>query len=301
MNIFAILKTPDFFISKFNGFQSQKLYLFELFLLLGLILNFTANNLKLNKLSHYFYIIVLFNPYITIFQKILTITLLTQINSKQIKLINLGVKHSIYLNLIIGIFQLIKNKSLGLYKLGESNLNEIKTQVAKIKINSKQYIRAYGLLGHPNILAFLSLLNIELNHKVKNIINLITLSGSNSLSLLIKNLKQKKFLSLSLFIFLIILTIKGHQSLQARLLEITQISSHQNFQPIHNIFIDSLKTQNYLLVYGFTILIIKNFKKVYFIIPVMLLDHLIISNFACFIYFLIYTSNTQDLCKNEDS
>ena len=150
------------------------------------------------------------------------------------------------------------------------------------------------MLGHPNILAFLSLINIELNQKIKNLINLITLSGSNSMSILIKNLKQKKYISLSLFIFIFILSIKGYQSIQARLFEITNINSHQNFQPVHNIFLDSLKNNNFLLIYGFTILIIKNFNKVYFILPVMILDHLIISNYACFIYFLIYTSNKTD-------
>ena len=100
MNIFAITKTPDFFISKFNAFQSQKIYLFELFFLLGITLELKSKSSKFNKLNHYFYIIIIFNPYINLFQKILTIIILKQLNLKQNKLINLGVKHSIYINFI---------------------------------------------------------------------------------------------------------------------------------------------------------------------------------------------------------
>lgn len=54
---------------------------------------------------------------------------------------------------ILGIGQFLINRSLGLRFLGESILGPNIDGVAKIIINSEKYIRAYGTLPHPNILA----------------------------------------------------------------------------------------------------------------------------------------------------
>ena len=298
MNIFAISKTPDFFIAKFNLFESQKIYLYELVLMYGvwinLILNY-KNNFKIK--DHYLYILIIFNPYITTIQKILGLALIIFLNQKNLDLILKGLKHGIILNLIPAIYQLIFQKSIGLFKLGESLLSENLSQIAKIEISNHQFIRPYGLLAHPNILAFISLINPKVNNKLKDLINLITFSGSNTLALYLSKLKNKKYLNISLLIFIIILIIKGQNSLTERFNQFITNTSHHNFQPIHNIFLESIYNKNWALLYGLLILIIKNIKKTYFLIPILLLDHFIISSFACFTAFIIYVKNIDKMTK----
>jgi O-antigen ligase len=53
----------------------------------------------------------------------------------------------------IGIIQFIKQGSLGLFWLKESLINEKIAGVAKIIVNHRPLIRAYGLFPHPNIFA----------------------------------------------------------------------------------------------------------------------------------------------------
>ena len=292
MNIFAIIKTPDFFISKFNLYQSQKIYFFEIFLSLGLFLNLILKPQFFGKLKyHYIYIIIGFNPFISPLQKILLIGIVLFSNTQNSNLIFKGIKHGIFLNLIPAIFQILFQKSLGLFKIGESKLNLKTSQIAKINFLNIEYIRSYGLLAHPNILAFLSTINPKINSSIKNLINLITLSGSNTLALYLKKIKNRNYINLTLVILIIILAIKGENSISSRVKEMTQANSHQNFQPIHNIFIECFTNKNYGLLYGLLILLKEKFSKIYFIIPILLLDHFIISSYACFTVFIIYTSS----------
>jgi len=291
MNIFAITKTPDFFISKFNLFQSQKIYLFEIFLSLGLFLNLILKPQFFGKLKyHYIYIIIGFNPFISPLQKILLIGIVLFSKSQNSNLVFRGIKHGIFLNLIPAIYQILFQKSIGLFKFGESKLNVNASQIAKINLLNFEYIRSYGLLAHPNILAFLSTINPKINVSIKNFINLITFSGSNTIALYLKKFTKKSFLNLTLAILIIIIAIKGENSISSRVKEITQANSHQNFQPIHNIFIECFANKNYGLLYGLIMLLKEKFSKIYFIIPIMLLDHFIISSYACFTVFIIYTS-----------
>jgi len=53
----------------------------------------------------------------------------------------------------LGIAQFVRNGSLGLHFLGESIFGSNIDGVAKILINGKKHIRAYGTFQHPNILA----------------------------------------------------------------------------------------------------------------------------------------------------
>ena len=292
-NIFAISQTPELFLSKFNLFQSQKIYFFELFLLLGVLLNLlSANTFKFQ--SHYIYLLIAFNPYLSPSQKIIAIIFISQITQKQIRLIFKGLKHGIFLNLIPAIYQLIFQKSLGLFKLGESLIHTNLTQLAKVQIGDFTLIRSYGFLAHPNILAFLCLINPTIKSKFKDLINLITLSGSNTLSLYIKKFFQKKYLNLTLVILLLIIGLKGFDSITHRVEQLTTSSSHQNFQPIHNIFLDSIKNLNLVLLYAIIVFLIKNFHKVYFLLPIMLLDHFLISSYACFLGVLIFVKDITE-------
>lgn len=289
MNIFAITKTPDFFIAKFNIFESQKIYSFELFIYLGLILNSNFQNYRtILRLEHYIVLFIVCNPYISLFQKFLSILIFSHTTSNSVKLIYRGVKHGIFLNLLPAIYQLTTGTSIGLYKLGESNLNLLKSQIAKLKIFEQNHLRAYGLTAHPNILAFISIINPTVNKHIKNFINLITFSGSNTLSYYLKDITKKKWINLSLFILILILTLKGIESLHQRLNQIQSLKSHQNYQPLHNILLDAFYSKNFLFLYSLIYLSIKKFQKIYFLLPIFFLDHFIISSFACLFIFLIY-------------
>jgi hypothetical protein len=63
---------------------------------------------------------------------------------------------------IVGIWQFIAQKSIGLIWLKESVLSPDISGVAKIVFNGEKYIRAYGLLPHPNILGGFLILSIVL-------------------------------------------------------------------------------------------------------------------------------------------
>mgnify|MGYP006415436335 FL=1 len=289
MNIFAISKTPDFFIAKFNSYESQKIYLFELSLLFGLCLNIAYNYKNEFKIKdHYLYILIIFNPYLTLLQKTITAGVIMFLNQKNIDLIFRGIKHGIIFNIIPAIYQLIFQKSIGLSKIGESLLSTDLSQIAKIEISNHKFIRSYGLLAHPNILAFISLMNPKINNKLKDFINLITLSGSNTLALYLKKLKNKKYLNISLIILILILLIKGQNSLSERFNQIIINNSHHNFQPIHNLILEPINSKNWGLLYGLIMLTISNINKTYFLIPILLLDHFIISSFACFTVLILY-------------
>ena len=296
MNIFAIFETPEFFISKFNLYQSQNLYFSEILISISIILSLLGN-LKIKKVSFYIYLIVLFNPYITIYQKFLSVIIIEVLTFENYKLIFKGLKHGVFINLLIGTAQIIKQNKIGLSKLGESNLDKNISQIAKFKLFNTEIIRAYGLTPHPNILAFLSLINPYQNQKIQNLVNFITFSGSASLSKYIKDIQNKNYLTTSLIILTIILIIKGENSINNRINEVVTTNSHNNFQPKHNIILDSIQNLNIPLLIGFTLLIYKNFAKLIFLIPIMLLDHLIISNYSCFITFIIYSTEVDKSIK----
>jgi hypothetical protein len=64
---------------------------------------------------------------------------------------------------IIGIWQFIIQKSVGLFWLKESQISPSIDGVAKILIDEEMYIRAYGLFPHPNILGGFLLVSIILS------------------------------------------------------------------------------------------------------------------------------------------
>jgi len=298
MNIFSTFETPEFFISKFNLYQSQSLYLSEILMSASVILSLLSN-LKIKKVSIYIHLIVIFNPYITIYQKILSIIIIEVLTFNNFKLIYKGLKHGVFINLLIGTVQVIKQNKIGLTKIGESNLDKKISQIAKFKLFNTDLIRAYGLTPHPNILAFLSIINPYQNSKIQNLVNFITLSGSSTLSKYIKDVKNKNYITTSLIILTIIILIKGDNSINNRVNEVFTTNSHNNFQPKHNIFLDSIQHFNFPLLLGFTLLIYKNFTKLIFLLPIMLLDHLIISNYSCFITFIIYSTQVDKSIKFE--
>jgi hypothetical protein len=61
---------------------------------------------------------------------------------------------------VIGIWQFVIQKSIGLTWLKESILSSDISGVAKIVFNGEKYIRAYGLFPHPNILGGFLVLSI---------------------------------------------------------------------------------------------------------------------------------------------
>ena len=104
MNIFVVTNTPDYFISKFNLFLSEKVYLFEVTLIAGLCLQ---KKFKLDKIDLFTLLIIITNPYITNLQKSISLFAILTIKQNQIRLIFKGIKHGIIINLIPAFFQLI--------------------------------------------------------------------------------------------------------------------------------------------------------------------------------------------------
>jgi len=72
-------------------------------------------------------------------------------------IITIGVTQS-----VVGIWQFIAQKSIGLIWLKESVFSPDISEVAKIVFNGEKYIRAYGLFPHPNILGGFLVLSIVL-------------------------------------------------------------------------------------------------------------------------------------------
>jgi O-antigen ligase len=54
---------------------------------------------------------------------------------------------------ILGIFQFIKQKSIGLKRMGEQVIAPSMQGIAKVIVKSKEYIRAYGTFPHPNLMS----------------------------------------------------------------------------------------------------------------------------------------------------
>jgi hypothetical protein len=83
-------------------------------------------------------------------------------------LVSLGV-----ISVIIGVIQFFLQHSIGLNILGESPISIFTYGVAKIVAHGTTFVRIYGFLPHPNILAgllvILSLLNLYLLNKELNI------------------------------------------------------------------------------------------------------------------------------------
>ena len=65
-----------------------------------------------------------------------------------------------WLNALIALFQIISQKSLGLWFLGESYIETGLTGIARLEVFSQTVLRGYGLTPHPNILALVGVLGI---------------------------------------------------------------------------------------------------------------------------------------------
>lgn len=61
---------------------------------------------------------------------------------------------------ILALVQFVSQHSIGLYRLGESHLNQSLIGAAKIVSHGTKYIRGYGTFPHPNILAAFLLVGI---------------------------------------------------------------------------------------------------------------------------------------------
>lgn len=61
---------------------------------------------------------------------------------------------------MLGIYQFVYQKSLGLWFLGEPFLNTLSNGVAKIDVGGDKVLRAYGTMPHPNVLSAFLLLGL---------------------------------------------------------------------------------------------------------------------------------------------
>jgi O-antigen ligase len=64
---------------------------------------------------------------------------------------------------VLGIYQFIIQKSVGLNRLGEQIIAPNLTGIAKIIVNGKEFIRSYGTFPHPNLLSAFIFTTIILN------------------------------------------------------------------------------------------------------------------------------------------
>ena len=89
---------------------------------------------------------------------------------------------------LVGFFQFVFHKSLGLYFLGESFLSPLNGELARVFIGGGRLLRAYGTFPHPNILAaflVLSLLSTYFLYRKKFFILFLFLIFINWLGLVL--------------------------------------------------------------------------------------------------------------------
>jgi len=271
-NKVVFLNFPNFFIGKFNYFQTNNLVISEIFLIFSCLfyLSFKLNKLKIKPKSIlpslFFLWLLLIIPNIHTFLALITTITIFQLDEKDNQLIKKILFITFIIQTLISCLQLIFQSNLGLTELGEPNLNPDTKGIAKLKISNFQILRSYGTLAHPNLLAaYLAILINNLKpSKFSNIMQLgilstfsLTATISLSITTLIKYLINKTeilkilliiTLSISILIIGIRLQNDNFENITQRVAEIqTQENNLQStiikkkspweINPIHNVYI----------------------------------------------------------------
>ena len=290
------INDPNYFWGHFQWIQSEKIYIWMiLFSIYASILVLSRKfNLRNFILKNWIILILISTLNLSIIAKFSYISILIVTQNINIKNLKQGIKTGIFLNIFIGLSQIILQSDLNLTFLGEINLQ-------KNSFELFSFIRPYGLFEHPNIFGLsLIIAGIYLgNSKIQEFSLLSTLSLQNLLANTVLNFKKT-----SAYVFLIIaLIIKNPLSHQKtftdRLNLINNTESEYKLKPWeiqipHNIYQYSFENHNLinaLTIFAFIFLILIKEKKIGLsVILLSLLDHMLISqNFGIIFLCLIQT------------
>jgi hypothetical protein len=166
---------PNFYIGKFNFFQTESILIAQIPILIGSLVIllqklFTSKITKFQFLPYTFFIwLLILEPSFHLLVSITLLVALFQLNSNQRKLLTYTFFFTIGFQGLLGLAQLILQSDLGLKILGEPTINQNIKGIAKFSINENIILRSYGTMPHPNLLgAYLSLATLNLPYKFKN-------------------------------------------------------------------------------------------------------------------------------------
>lgn len=116
------------------------------------------------------------------------------------------VKPILIIQIILGIWQSLASRSLGLYIIGEKYLDLSSPGISKTAIGEFEMLRAYGTFAHPLIFGFLFLIAINFlpNQKLLSLTGILLSQSRAVLSSLMFRLKHKK---LSIGILLLVIAL----------------------------------------------------------------------------------------------
>lgn len=165
---------PNFYIGKFNFFQTQSILVAEIPILIGSLLVllqklFSSKIQKFQFLPYlFFFWILILEPSFHLLVGITLLVALFQLNPEQRKLLILSFFITTGFQAILATTQLILQSDLGLKIIGEPTINENIKGIAKFKIKDHLILRSYGTLPHPNLLgAYLSLATLNISYRYK--------------------------------------------------------------------------------------------------------------------------------------
>ena len=243
---------PNFYLGKFNFFQTSSILIGEIALLIGCLIILISKliNLDIKKASFLPYAFFLWILILTpSFHLLVTITLLTtflQLKSSERKIIIYAFIATVGIQSILGLLQFILQSDLGLQFLGEPSISSDIKGIAKVRLKNFVLFRSYGTLPHPNLLAaFIALAALNFPNKLKKYSFVLYLGLISSLSISatyintflegFKAITQKKVILLIL-VFSIISTITvssiriqdtKKESLTERIEQIQEVSSEK--------------------------------------------------------------------------
>lgn len=220
------LSSPDFYVGKFNTFQTLQVSISTLLIFIGSTVKiiFSKFNLQVNFINFLIIVFLLTAVYkqdlnsINYITGILLSVAASKFKPNDFKTIGISFTVGVVLQVFIAIYQLINQKSTNLSLLnflGEPNINLTEKGISKLNFTNFQLIRPYGTTYHPNFLGGLIAVAIIFNIKFNKLIYYFGIIATQSLSAItgvITNLiiskKTKYLLSITVTSALIILGLK---------------------------------------------------------------------------------------------
>lgn len=244
LNKFIVIQNPLFNMGFFNYYKSYTLYPLQILtILISVIIlwqkrtnYFLSNTQKYVCLS--FLSLGFYNS--SFFMALIIYLALNSLKDDQRKQIYYILKKAILINVIIGLYQVLTFKSIGLQTIGEINIARRIPGLSTINAYGYEIIRAYGTMAHPNILAaYIALLTKWKYALIPNF------SVSSAIAQI--NYFKPKFSS---FIPLILILIIKNPFLNSTsyIERINEYSTLYENQITHNVFIELFDHNLFLLI-----------------------------------------------------
>ena len=251
LNKFIIIKNPLFSMGFFIFYKSIVVYPFFIPLIISSIWILITNTKKDNDkvITICFLLLSFYNIYFL--ASLVVFKALEAIEEKEhfLKIIN----QILIIQIAIGFYQILNYKSIGLVKIGETMIDQNIKGLSFITFQSKQILRAYGTMAHPNILGgFLAIFT----NKFLKFANIISFSVNANLA----QINFRKFNFFQIIPLITVLLIKtplsNPNTYTERVLELT----HKSYTPLHNVYLE-LGNTNIILAIVFFTLITQIYKK----------------------------------------